>query len=548
MGARDIMSRCALALIFVVVSGARATEATEATLPVASVASDAEPRSVWSRRLRMAREGEPAREVDDYHYVFSADCKPYMEWQSVALYYSWMAAGAPGQFTRLLSCDEPNYPYVNSVPTHVTPLYTNIDPKDPYSAYNLPGSMMHWTQHNSTDRKWVIKLDADMIIRKPLSVLDGLEAEEGLVAAGIYGYLSGVDNEMAPMFVPADVVPRLAKVGGWEIFWHGDLVKAAPLWFEYTKRVRQDPRAWWPFKGTGDVYVSRESPRPWISEMYGYVFGTAMAGLRHNVEPSAQLYAGMSPWDQDSFDPFLIHYGLKIEIGDWVWDKHFELQGSAHKDKLNCELPYYPFPMVPRKHWPGSHHGMRYDPGTAEARRVEIVMELMMALNKGIRAWRRVHCGEPWPAGLSSKGLEHIAGDVVDDHAEHRAKGDGHEFQRRALLPREKSQAELQHIQHVQRATTAKVGEAKVLGEVKVGEAKVGEAKSARVVGGRRAGGGFKGRNVREGMANTWLWFSFGWGLVLTVLARYLFCPPTTGKPRRKGGRVRRHEIPNKRR
>ena len=191
---------------------------------------------------------------------------------------------------------------------------------------------------------------------------------------------------------------------------------------------------------------------------------------------------------------------------------------------------------------------MRYDPGTAEARRVEIVMELMMALNKGIRAWRRVHCGEPWPAGLSSKGLEHIAGDVVDDHAEHRAKGDGHEFQRRASAgPREKSQAELQHIQHVQRATTAKVGEAKVLGEVKVGEAKVGEAKSARVVGGRRAGGGFKGRNVREGMANTWLWFSFGWGLVLTVLARYLFCPPTTGKPRRKG-RARRHDIPNKRR
>jgi hypothetical protein len=94
----------------------------------------------------------------------------------------------------------------------------------------------------------------------------------------------------------------------------------------------------------------------------------------------------------------------------------------------------------------------------------------------------------------------------------------------------------------VQRATTAKVGEAKVLGE-----AKVGEARPARVAGGRRAGGGFKGRNVREGMANTWLWFSFGWGLVLTVLARYLFCPPTTGKPRRKG-RARRHEVPNKRR
>ena len=149
-------------MIIVAILGARATEAT---LPAAGAASDAEKtRSEFSRRLQMAREGEPAREVDDYHYVFSADCKPYMEWQSVALYYSWVSAGAPGRFTRLLSCDDPNYPYVNSVPTHVTPLYTNIDPNDPYSAYNLPGSMMHWTQHNRTDRKWIIKLDADMIL------------------------------------------------------------------------------------------------------------------------------------------------------------------------------------------------------------------------------------------------------------------------------------------------------------------------------------------------------------------------------------------------
>jgi len=520
-------------MIIVAILGARATEAT---LPAAGAASDAEKtRSEFSRRLQMAREGEPAREVDDYHYVFSADCKPYMEWQSVALYYSWVSAGAPGRFTRLLSCDEPNYPYVNSVPTHVTPLYTNIDPKDPYSAYNLPGSMMHWTQHNRTDRKWIIKLDADMIVRKPLSVTDGLEAEEGLVAAGIYGYLHGVDNEMAPMFVPADVVPRLAKVGGWEIFWASDLVKAAPLWFEYTKRVRQDPRAWWPFKGTGDVYITKESPRPWISEMYGYVFGTAMAGLRHNVEPSAQLYAGMAPWDQDSFDPFLIHYGLRIDIGDWNWDKHFELQGTAHRDKLNCELPYYPFPMVPKKHWPGSHHGTLFQPGQEEARRVEIVMELMLALNKGIRAWRHVHCGEPWPEGLSSKGLEHIVGEVTDDHAEHRAKGDGHEFERRRQHPREKSEAEMAHLEHVQAATKAKAGE----------DSASKESKPAPVVGGRRAGGGFKGRNVKDGMANMWLYFSFGWGLVLTVMARYLFCPPSAGKARRKG-RSRRHEIPNR--
>jgi hypothetical protein len=54
---------------------------------------------------------------------------------------------------------------------------------------------IHWTTHNTTDRTWIIKLDADMIVRKPLSVREGLTAKEGEVAAGYYGYLVGVDNE-----------------------------------------------------------------------------------------------------------------------------------------------------------------------------------------------------------------------------------------------------------------------------------------------------------------------------------------------------------------
>ena len=55
-----------------------------------------------------------------------------------------------------------------------------------------------------------------------------------------------------------------------------------------------------------DVFITEANPRPWISEMYGYVFGAAVAGLRHDVVHSCQLYAGMAPWDDDSFDPFLI--------------------------------------------------------------------------------------------------------------------------------------------------------------------------------------------------------------------------------------------------
>ena len=144
------------------------------------------------------------KEVDDYHYVFSADCKPYMDWQSAALYQSWIDIGSPGEMTRLLSCTEDEYErYENleMMPTHKTPDFSHDDPSDAYSAYNLPGSIKHWTQSsNFTRRKWVVKLDADMILRKPFTVRE-IPAKIGVVAAGYYGYLSGVKNDMAAMFV-----------------------------------------------------------------------------------------------------------------------------------------------------------------------------------------------------------------------------------------------------------------------------------------------------------------------------------------------------------
>ena len=342
------------------------------------------------------------REVDDYHYIFSTDCKPYMDWQSVALYHSWIRAGSPGRFTRILSCAKDDYLYRDIMPTHLTPTYDAIDPKDNYAAYNLPGGILHWTQHNTTDRKWIVKLDADMIIRKPLSVREGLRAEPGLVAAGYYGYLEGVDNEMAGMFVDEDARSRLAKVGGWEIFWAEDLRKAAPLWFEYTKRVRQDERVHWPFRGTGDVFITKENPRPWISEMYGYVFGTAVAGLRHNVQHSTQLYAGMSPWDEASYDPFLVHYGILVEIDDWKWDKHDELNGRGvgAQDKLRCDLPFAPFPEVPERLL-AKRASATTRPRDPERRRAEISAELVRALNRAVRAYRNTRCGEPFPEETS---------------------------------------------------------------------------------------------------------------------------------------------------
>lgn len=46
---------------------------------------------------------------------------------------------------------------------------------------------------------------------------------------------------------------------------------------------------------TGDVYSKNPGDKPWISEMYGYSFGAAKAGVWHKSEVESMLYPGYQP-------------------------------------------------------------------------------------------------------------------------------------------------------------------------------------------------------------------------------------------------------------
>ena len=292
------------------------------------------------------------REIDDYHYVFSADCQPYMTWQARALYDSWRAIGSPGRITRLLSCTEAQYetyahldvvPDTVKCPDFVWYAKEKYGDDDGYAAYNLPGGMNHWAQNVGTDRKWVVKLDADMLLLKPLTV-EEIPAKRGTAASGEYDYLVGTRNGMAKWFLNEDEERLIAPVGGWEIFDAKDFMALTPYWLEYTAKVRMDRRVWWPYRGTGDEYITERGPRPWISEMYGFVFGCAKAGIRHNVMSSIQLYAGYTPWDTQTEDPYIIHYGLKMTEGEYDWDKHYD---EGHLERMTCDtMDAKPFPVV----------------------------------------------------------------------------------------------------------------------------------------------------------------------------------------------------------
>lgn len=334
------------------------------------------------------------REMDDYHYVFSADCQPYMTWQARALYDSWRTIGSPGRITRLLSCTEAQYetyahldvvPDTVKCPDFVWYAKEKYGDDDGYAAYNLPGGMNHWAQNVGTDRKWVVKLDADMLLLKPLTV-EEIPAKRGTAASGEYDYLVGTRNGMAKWFLNEEE-RLIAPVGGWEIFDAKDFIALTPYWLEYTAKVRMDRRVWWPYRGTGDEYITERGPRPWISEMYGFVFGCAKAGIRHNVMSSIQLYAGYTPWDTQTEDPYIIHYGLKMTEGEYDWDKHYD---EGHLERMTCDtMDAKPFPVVKLPQAP--NEGASRD----EIRRyikVKIMYKTVSSINDAVQRYNFERC------------------------------------------------------------------------------------------------------------------------------------------------------------
>ncbi|EIE24386.1 hypothetical protein COCSUDRAFT_40799 [Coccomyxa subellipsoidea C-169] len=298
---------------------------------------------------RAAAKSQPQRKAT-VHTVITTECTPYFDWQILGLVYSYKRAKQPGSFTRLLSCTDEqlqNYKGLDLVPTHVVPSLTmdpNKEHNDHYSAYNKPGAVLFWLQDVEPEEDYILVIDADMIFRSPFipeqmgvspgafhtsADSDTLQTRTARWAVSAYfGYLKGVKNELALKHVPY-VEPRndtLAgpegrrgdQVGGFCIMHKEDLKRVAPLWLKFSKAVRHDPDAW---NLTGDAFTHNPGDKPWISEMYGYSFGTASANVWHHVDYEAMLYPGYTTY----VPPKVLHYGLHWEVGKtgYEFDKHW---------------------------------------------------------------------------------------------------------------------------------------------------------------------------------------------------------------------------------
>lgn len=85
--------------------------------------------------------------------------------------------------------------------------YAYYEPlKDWYAAYNKPGAVVDYFEHNNPKEEWVVVLDSDMLLKTPF-VPEELPLERGWAYAAHYDYLVGVNNQLALRHVP-EVPPR----------------------------------------------------------------------------------------------------------------------------------------------------------------------------------------------------------------------------------------------------------------------------------------------------------------------------------------------------
>jgi peptidyl serine alpha-galactosyltransferase len=90
-------------------------------------------------------------------------------------------------------------------------------------------------------------------------------------------------------------------------------------------QVRTMPHLYWSINGsipndipTGDAYVKR-GKAPWISEMYGYAFGAATAGVSHVITHGVVRYPSeVGKFGDVEGAPYILHYGIDFNLGEYL--------------------------------------------------------------------------------------------------------------------------------------------------------------------------------------------------------------------------------------
>eukprot|EP00605_Chrysophyceae_sp_TOSAG23-4_P000807 GSChrysophyteH1.ASY1.ANO1.897.1 assembled CDS len=129
---------------------------------------------------------EQAQVKDEIHIVFSTDCTPYQDWQTLTLFHSAKVVGQKGPITRIASgCDDKKKQELTELyeklwgdrgyryRAHFTPDFKKDEKtKKKYDFYNKPWGVKHWLEHAEPavpNDIVVALLDPDMLLLRPIT-------------------------------------------------------------------------------------------------------------------------------------------------------------------------------------------------------------------------------------------------------------------------------------------------------------------------------------------------------------------------------------------
>lgn len=326
-------------------------------------------------------------EKHEVHVIFSTDCTPFQDWQTISLFHSAVVVGQKGHITRIASgCDEEKKVQLTELYAKLYPqYYVHFTPdfkKDAktgrkYDFYNKPWGLSHWLQHADppvSDDVVVALLDPDMIFLRPLTTkIAGQPAnifakkvnkkeivdhvKKGHPAAQLYGLGAPWTNDNHKKFnrtyICGEGSPCLQpkewfgshhySVGPPYLVHKHDMERIAHTWTKFVPRVYEH----YPYL---------------LAEMYAYSMAAAHENLPHlqfenHMVSNTEVHPGEGWQHVDALEdscvppdehgiyfpgqnlPTVLHFCQFFRAGDYGFQKR-----RVPKDIFTCDAPMFKEP------------------------------------------------------------------------------------------------------------------------------------------------------------------------------------------------------------
>jgi hypothetical protein len=211
---------------------------------------------------------------------------------------------------------------------------------DVYPPYNKPYALWRWCERDGPATEWVLVLDPDMVFRAPCAGAP----EPGRPVAHDSTYRAG--RRLGAALARHIAAPgRLQSLMVPLVMHRADLAQLAPLWFEWTCRLRADPAV--------------RAVVPWICEMWGASIAAYELGLTFELRD----LAAHPPFSNSTRLPF-VHYSYEVDGFDKrhyrPWEPMPEGTNAAYRwvrelaeDYVRRQPPAFPGGVTPGPLAPG---------------------------------------------------------------------------------------------------------------------------------------------------------------------------------------------------